>query len=149
MRCSSARKLLSPYIEKELTKAETAIFDAHVRDCVQCRTRLEEMQALHATFSSMEKLTAPPGFATRVMARTQEDKAKRLSLFPVFGRLIEAGAILLIIILGTRAGSLLGTAFNRQQTTIASSLSLDTFEAVQPNSIGGAYMAMMEGTHEK
>ena len=149
MRCSKARKLFSPYIDKTLTESETEMFEAHVRDCVQCRTRLEEMQALHDTFSSMERLIAPPGFATRVMARTQEDKAKRLSLFPVLGTLIEAAVVLVIIIIGTRAGSFLGTAFNRQQTTIASSLSLDTFAAVQPDSVGGAYMTMMEGTNEK
>ena len=149
MRCSKARKLFSPYIDKTLTESETEMFEAHVRDCVQCRTRLEEMQALHDTFSSMERLIAPPGFATRVMARTQEDKAKRLSLFPVLGTLIEAAVVLVIIIIGTRAGSFLGTAFNRQQTTIASSFSLDTFAAVQPDSVGGAYMTMMEGTNEK
>ena len=149
MRCSKARKLLSPYIDKELTKAEAELFDAHVRDCITCRTRLEEMQVLHDSFSSMERIHAPLGFATRVMAQAEETKATRLSLFPVFTRLIEAGLVLTVILIGTRAGNFLGTAFNRHQTTIASSLSLDTFEAVQPNSIGGAYMAMMEGTNEK
>jgi anti-sigma factor RsiW len=149
MRCSKARRLLSPYIDKELTKAEAELFDAHVRDCIKCRTRLEEMQAMHDTFSYMEGLNAPLGFATRVMANIKEKRTKRLSLFPVLSRLIEVAVVILVIIIGTRVGSLLGTAFTGQKTSIASSLSLDTFEAVQPNSIGGAYLAMMEGQNEK
>ncbi len=149
MRCSKARKLLSPYIDKELTKPEAELLDAHVRDCIKCRTRLEEMQAIHDTFSSMERLNAPLGFATRVMAHVQNNKARSLSLFPILSRLIEVAVIILVIIIGTRVGSLLGTAFTGQKTSIASSLSLDTFEAVQPNSIGGAYIAMMDGNNEK
>ncbi len=149
MRCSKARKLLSPYIDKELTKAEAELFDVHVRNCIKCRTMLEEIQAIHHTFSSMESLSAPLGFATRVMAHVQEKKTRRLSLFPVLGRLIEVAVVILMIIIGTRVGGLLGTAFTGQKTSITSSLSLDTFEAVQPNSIGGAYMAMMEGNNEK
>ncbi len=149
MRCSRAKKLFSPYIDKALTKAETELFDAHIRDCKKCRTMLEEMQAIHNTFSSMERLNAPYAFTTRVMATIDEKRTKRLSLFPVLSRLIEAAVVILVIIIGSRAGSLLGKTFAGQKTTIVSSLSLDAFESVQPNSIGGAYIAMMEGNNEK
>jgi anti-sigma factor RsiW len=149
MRCSKAKKLFSPYIDRALTKAEAELFDAHIRDCNECRSRLEEMKVLHNAFSSMERLNAPYGFTTRVMANINEKRAKRWSLFPVLGMVIEAAVVVLVIMIGTRAGSFLGTAFTGQKTSIASSLSLDTFEAVQPNSIGGAYLAMMEGQNEK
>ena len=149
MRCTNARKLFSPYIDKALTQAETEKFEAHIGTCTRCRSGLAQTMAVHTAFSSLEHLHVPSGFTTRVMAHAEETKATRLSLFPVFTRLIEAGLVLTVILIGTHAGSFLGTAFNRHQTTIASSLSLDTFEAVQPNSIGGAYMAMMEGTNEK
>ena len=149
MRCSKARKLFSPYIDKMLTEYETEMFEAHIGNCTQCRSGLEQTLAVHTAFGSLEPLRAPYGFTTRVMAGTEEKRAERLSWFPVLGRLIEAAVVLVVIIIGARAGSFLGTAFNRQQTTIASSLSLDTFAAVQPDSVGGAYMIMMEGTNEK
>ncbi|MCL4467451.1 MAG: zf-HC2 domain-containing protein [Deltaproteobacteria bacterium] len=149
MRCSKARKLFSPYIDKTLTESETEMFEAHIGACTQCRSGLEQTLAVHAAFGSLEPVRAPYGFATRVMTGLEEKREERWSLFPVLGRIIEAAVVLVIIIIGTRAGSFLGTALNRQQTTIASSLSLDTFASVQPDSVGGAYMTMMGVTNEK
>ncbi len=150
MRCSKARKLFSPSVDGALTAAELAGLDAHIQGCRTCRERLEQIRALHVRLSSLEPLHAPNGFTTRVMANISDDGAQRAwSFFPVVERFVEAAVLALVIIIGTRAGSFLGTAFTRQNTTIASTLSLDTLEADQPASIGGAYMAMMEGINEK
>ncbi len=150
MRCSKARKLFSPYIDRALSRAELDGFEAHIKGCSECRTELERLQALHVRLSSLEPLHAPHGFTTRVMAAIADRRSQpRWSPFSVLTWFAEAAVIALIIFIGARAGTFLGTAFTRPSTTIASTLSLDTFEAVQPGSIGGAYIAMMEGTNEK
>ncbi|MCL5792906.1 MAG: zf-HC2 domain-containing protein [Deltaproteobacteria bacterium] len=150
MRCSRARKLFSPYIDKELTKAEKELFDAHIRDCTKCQIRLKEMHALHDTFSYMKSLNAPYGFVTRVMSRAENENSRRsFSIFPIFATLAETLIVIGIIVIGIKSGSFIGKTFMNQKTALVASLSLDTFEAVQPNSIGGAYIAMMDGQNEK
>lgn len=149
MKCSKVKKLLSPYIDNELTGAQKELLDAHIKACTGCSKELETLQGLHTTFVAMQNITAPYGFATRVMAALEENKVKMPSFFPVFTRLAEAVLIIAIIIIGTRAGSFLGSMFMEQKTTLVSSLSLDSFEPVQPGSIAGAYTAMIEGTNEK
>ncbi len=146
MRCSEARKLFSPYIDKELTKAETELLDSHIRDCTKCQIRLNEMYALHDTFGHMKRLNAPYGFATRVMSRAENESPRRsFSIFPIFVTLAETLIVIGIIVIGIKSGSFIGNTFINQKTSLVASLSLDTFEAVQPNSIGGAYIAMMDG----
>ncbi len=149
MRCSKAKKLFSAAIDGEMTSLQRELFYSHIKNCIKCSEELEEIQGIHNAFTNMEKLSAPYGFATRVMAVLEENKVKRPSFFPVFTQLAEAVLIIAIIIIGTRAGSFLGSTFMEQKTTLVSSLSLDSFEPVQPGSIAGAYTAMLEGTNEK
>ncbi len=149
MRCSKAKKLLSPYIDNELSAGQKHLIESHVKGCAACSTKLEVLRGLQSSFAHLAMPQAPYGFATRVMSGIAERPKGVPLLLPVFTRLVEAAAIAAIILIGTKAGVLLGSAFVQQRSTMVSSLSLDSFESVQPNSIGGAYIAMMEGTHEK
>ncbi|MCL4558535.1 MAG: zf-HC2 domain-containing protein [Deltaproteobacteria bacterium] len=149
MRCSKARKLLSPYIDDELTAVQKGLIESHIKDCVRCGSRLEALRGIQSSFARLERPAAPYGFATRVMSGRAERQGSLPFLPPVFTRLMEAAVIAATILIGTKAGSFLGGAFTRQKTTIVSSLYLDNFESIQPRSIGGAYIAMVEGSDEK
>jgi anti-sigma factor RsiW len=140
-------KLISAYLDKELGLGEKTAFEAHVKGCSSCSHTLEEMRSLRAAFANVERHSAPYGFATRVMARTAElEKKKAPWLVPFFVRFAEAAVLLIVITVGILAGKVMtNNPPATTTTTIASSFSLDVFDATPPGSLGGAYLAMTEG----
>ena len=145
MRCSTARKNLSPYIDGELRSQESALLESHLAQCGRCAGELDEIKRLRSLFSQAERLTAPSGFRAGVMARVGQP-AKGLSFIPVFTRFAEAIAVVLAITTGGLMGGMLINALapNHKGAQVIASLSLDAFEALPPDSLGRAYLAMTE-----
>lgn len=150
MSCSKSN-LVSPYLDKELGADEMIAFEAHLRGCNHCTQQFEELRALHSAFSSVQRRQAPYGFAARVMARTAEREKKKAPWFfaPLFVRFAEAAVLLVVITLGIAAGNAVTNGRPASAANVASSFSLDLFEAAPPGSLGGAYLAMMEAGNEK
>jgi anti-sigma factor RsiW len=144
-------KLISAYLDQEVGLSEKNVFEAHVQGCSSCSHTLEEMRSLRAAFAKSERHPAPYGFATRVIARTAELERKRSPWsVPLFIRFAEAAVLLIVITVGILAGKVMTTSSSATNTTnIASSLSLDLFDATPPGSLGGAYLAMTEVENEK
>jgi anti-sigma factor RsiW len=144
-------KLISAYLDKELGLGEKATFEAHMQGCTRCSHALEELQSLRVAFANTERHQAPYGFATRVMARTAELEKKKMPwLVPLFVRFAEAAVLIIVISVGIFAGKVVMNSTSATITTsIASSLSLDLFDATPPGSLGNAYLAMTEVTNEK
>ncbi len=144
-------KLISAYLDQEMELGEKTAFETHVQGCNRCSHALEELQSLRAAFANTERHQTPYGFATKVMARTAElEKKKAPWLVPFFVRFAEAAVLLAVITVGILAGKVLMNSSTAANTTIiASSLSLDMFDATPPGSPGGAYLAMMEVRNEK
>jgi anti-sigma factor RsiW len=143
--------LISAYLDKELGLGEKAALEAHLQGCDICSHTLGELQSLRVSFSHVERHPAPYGFATRVIARTAElEKKKTPWLVPFFIRFAEAAVLLIVITVGILAGKAVTYSSSAANTmTIASSLSLDVFEATPPGSLGGAYLAITEARNEK
>ena len=80
------------------------------------------------------------------MERVGSQPAKGFSLFPVFIRFAEAGAIVLAITAGIMSGGTLisAAASHHKGEQVMAALSLETFEALPPDSLGRAYLAMTE-----
>jgi anti-sigma factor RsiW len=149
MSCSKS-KLVSAYLDKEMGPGEKTAFDTHLRGCNDCVQALEEMRSLRAAFVKAERYPAPYGFATRVMARTAELEKKKAPWFaPFFVRFAEAAVLLVVITVGILAGKVITKGSSVTTTNIASSLSLDMFDAAPPGSLGNAYLAMTEVRNEK
>jgi anti-sigma factor RsiW len=146
MRCSKAGKNLSPYIDNELEAKEIALLETHLAQCDQCTGKLEEMRQLEDLFSQTQEFSAPPAFRLNVMERVNDLPSKGFSFYPVFTRFAEVGALMLAITAGIMSGGLLINAFAPQHRggQVISSLSLETFEALPPDSLGRAYLAMTE-----
>jgi anti-sigma factor RsiW len=143
-------KLISAYLDKELRLGEKADLEAHVQGCASCSHTLEDMRLLRTAFANVERHPAPYGFATRVMARTAELEKKKAPWFvPFFVRFAEAGILLVVITMGILAGKVMTNGSSTTTTNIASSLSLDMFDATPPGSLGNAYLAMTEVRNEK
>ena len=144
-------KLISAYLDKEMGFGEKTAFETHLQGCNSCSHSLEEMRSLRAAFANAERHQAPYGFATRVMARTAALEKKRAPWsVPLFIRFAEAAALVIVITIGILAGTVMTNERSAvTATNIASSLSLDLFDAAPPGSLGGAYLAMTEVRNEK
>jgi anti-sigma factor RsiW len=144
-------KLISAYLDNEVGPGEKTAFEAHVQGCDRCSRALEGLRSLRAVFTNTERHQAPYGFATRVMARTAALEKKRSPWsIPLVIRFAEAAALVIVIIIGILAGRVMTNSFSASKPlNIASSLSLDLFDATPPGSLGNAYLAMTEVTNEK
>jgi anti-sigma factor RsiW len=155
--------LISEYLDKELHGADRAAFETHVQGCAVCSRELEDLRSLQKAFAQAEHHAAPYGFANRVLARAAEpapspyplpsgERIKVRGWFVPFSiRFAEAMVLLVVITVGILAGRIMtnGRSIVSNPTNIASSLSLDMFDATPPGSLGNAYRAMMEVRNEK
>ena len=150
MKCSKARKLISPYIDGELTERDCRILEDHTKVCHKCRAEFEEGKELHNLFANADKFKAPYGFHTRVMANISAGNIRVNSRVPFFVRLAEAGFIILVIAFGIFSGSLAIKGYPQDKARdVMASLSLDVFDSAPPDSLGGVYLAMTETKNEK
>ncbi len=143
--------LISAYLDEELQASDRAALEAHLQGCAECGAALEDMRSLRAAFANAERHQAPYGFATRVMARAAElEKKKTPWHVPLIMRFAEAAVLLVVITVGILAGRVMTKGSLATNTpTVASSLSLDVFDATPPGSMGGAYLVMTEAENEK
>ena len=75
MRCPKT-KLISSYIDGELSAEERALLESHINKCQECAGELEEFQKIHKLFASASTFKAPLGFSTRVLAISEQKKQK-------------------------------------------------------------------------
>ncbi len=145
MRCSKATKLFSPYMDAELSEREQKSLEIHLRDCEECCAKFHEIRNISHMFSQTEKFKAPHGFSTRVMANLAEDRSEKRWLIPLFTKFAEALVVLAVITTGIVSGNfLVETTLAASERNIAIFFSLDAFDTTSRDSVGGAYLAMME-----
>ena len=150
MKCSKAHKLISPCIDGKLPDRNSRRLKDHLKVCHKCRAEFEKTKELHNLFANVERVKAPYGFHTRVMANISSGKIRISSRIPVFARLAEAVVIILVIAFGVLSGSLLTKDYMPDKARdVIASLSLDLFESASPDSLGGVYFAMTEVRDEK
>jgi anti-sigma factor RsiW len=148
MDCIKARKLLSASIDNELKPDESEEFVFHLQACESCSRELKELSSIHELFESAERYQAPYGFATRVMARVDEQAAPwyrtLFSRRPVFLRFVEVVFAMVVVIMGIVTGNVLMADRPRagQPAAVQQALSLDVFEATPSGSLGSVYLAV-------
>lgn len=155
MRCSPFHQLIALAVDDRLSPKEKEALSSHLRTCPGCREALEDTQKIHELFSSTERFSAPYGFSSRVIAGLEEQVSSSWWSFftqrPLFLKTLEWGFALIIIMTGLFFGNLWTTDGLSPKGPLAlkESFSLDVFQATPPDSIGGAYLALEEGSHEK
>ena len=115
MNCEQMNDLLWAFLDGELTAQEEEQMHAHLEQCADCRALLEQLQTLRTSFSDLEEIPAPKGFADGVMNRIKaESKPKVIPLFkrPQIRALtaMAACAVLFVGLGGIRMGSSKGEA---------------------------------------
>jgi anti-sigma factor RsiW len=155
MKCRHARKMISQYVDGELSPEKKSDFDTHVDSCFYCRKALEETRTLHGLFASAERFPAPYGFVTRVLANLEGEEGLRLRnrrfIRPYFRRVAQAALALVVMTFGVISGNLFLAQRTEPigQTAVQETFSLDLFQATPPDSIGGIYVTLMRSRHEK
>jgi anti-sigma factor RsiW len=146
MRCSKAQKYLSPYVDGELEAGKGSLLVSHVACCDRCAGELDRILQLRGLFAQTQRLSAPPAFNGKVMERISSQPAKGFPLVPVFIRFAEAFVFVLAITAGVMSGGILINVYapHHKGAQVISSLSLETFETLPPDSMGSAYVAMTE-----
>ncbi len=151
MKCSNARKLISPYIDGELSAGAKKDIEDHMRACESCRSEMKETQELHQLFVTTDKFKAPYGLRERIMANVntagRTDWSPRI---PIPVRLAEAAMVLVLIAVGIMSGRLMVKGLMPEKAgSEMASLHLDLFQSTPPGTLGGAYLAMTEERNEK
>ncbi len=156
MKCKHAKKLISPYIDNELSQTDRHTLAAHIEICPACRQELEKTESVSAMLTAVDRPSAPLGFATRVMAGIDEESEahgfwRALGLHPHLLKALEVAFALVIVIIGVLSGNMLMTdrATPVQVAELRGSFHLEVFESVPPDSIGGIYVSMTGVTSEK
>jgi len=146
MRCSTAQKYLSPYIDCELEARKGSLLESHLAHCDRCAGELDTILQLRGLFAQTERFSAPPAFRAKVMERIGSQPAKGFPLVPAFTRFAEAFVFVLAITAGIMSGGILFNVYapHHNGAQVISSLSLETFETLPPDSMGNAYLAMTE-----
>ena len=159
MKCSKVKRFISPYADGELTGKQRELFEFHLNTCRSCRLELQEIQKLHRICISSEKYAAPDGFDTMVMAGITEKESGRFAIPSLFLRIGEISIVLATIGIGVISGSILSKPFSHESATsrnacqaiqkLQSDFSLNIFEPAPPDSLGGAFLTMMEAENER
>jgi len=146
MRCFSVRKRLSPYIDGELQAREARKLESHLIACLRCAADYEGMAGAHRLFAGAQRFPAPQGFSAGVMDKVQVLPAKTFSAVPLLVRFAGAAAVVLAIAAGAASGNVMMTSLvphrGPEGETVMASLSLDSFEASPPGSLGHGYLSV-------
>lgn len=98
--CEEFAALLDPYIDGELSPAETARVREHLRTCDGCRAYVQAALAMRDAFPEAENTPVPDGFAAGVMAAIRADAAPRKRRRPRWAKtLLPLAACCAIVVL--------------------------------------------------
>lgn len=98
MTCMETQKMITPFINDELTLEETELFIDHVNSCLECR---EELEVYYALLTAMKQLDEDKilydDFSMELSAKL--DKAQEKIINAKFTYYRKKGALLLIILI--------------------------------------------------
>lgn len=149
MRCKKAHRLMSAALDGELSTREQDLLAEHLKQCTACGNEFHAFQGMHRVLLQSERFTAPAGLSRRVMTRL--DTVKPQPFFaPLWMHFAEALMVFVVVGIGIVSGNLFSNSLGlgNNDKGIAS-LSLEIFDAAPRESVGGAYLAMLEVGHEK
>jgi anti-sigma factor RsiW len=155
VKCSHARKMISQYVDDELTPDDKKDFGSHIQSCASCREAVGEARAIHELFASAGRFPAPYGFVTRVLANLDEKEASRAGRVfggrPLFLRAAQVAFAVIAMTVGVISGNLLlpESRDHIGQTAVQETFSLDLFQATPPGSIGRIYNTLMRPSNEE
>jgi hypothetical protein len=104
MNCNNAQRLLSAYVDAELSSAEMDRVRRHVLDCDCCRFEEEDLRRLKSILTCTPLVEPPPGFEARLSSRVFAGDSKSevrplVETWPLLsGVTLVAAALTLLIV---------------------------------------------------
>ena len=158
MKCDEIKKLLSPYIDGELTAENELRVEKHINACRECAFELEKLHATWALLDKSAKVEAPPFFAAKVKHRIDKKSSQKHApqIIEIFLRRVPlTAAVTAGLIAGLFLGRYLGEIvhYNKtltQENNITQEIisSVDEFTAYPPQSLSETYVALLENNNE-
>ena len=74
--CSSAQKLMSPFIDSMITAAEAEHLDLHVAMCQPCRRQLQSYKSMRSLLARVEKPVVPDDMVLDTRVRLSQERNK-------------------------------------------------------------------------
>jgi Putative zinc-finger len=74
--CSSAQKLMSPFIDSMVTSAEAERLDTHVALCQPCRRQLQSYKSMRSFLAMVEKPVLPDDMVLETRVRLSQERNK-------------------------------------------------------------------------
>ena len=104
MTCSKYERLLSAFLDRELTSAETAMVKKHVIECASCARLLDEFERIKDALEQLEPAEEPEGvfdmglIRTRALQLEMEEEGssagtRRYGMFSFLGRALLPAAL--------------------------------------------------------
>lgn len=124
--CRDMEQLLAAYADGELNKAEAERVEQHVANCPHCAALLDDYLALNQALASCA-VTAPEGFADRVMDAVEKEKTAAPK---TVGRGVRLGRIAPFV--GVAAAAVICISVVSTSLVRFVIKNLDDFEAVAP-----------------
>ena len=72
--CSSAQKLMSPFIDSMVTAAEAEHLESHVTLCQPCRRQLQSYKSMRSLLASAEQPAAPADMVLETRVRLSQER---------------------------------------------------------------------------
>jgi anti-sigma factor RsiW len=150
MRCPTAKRKMTAFLDGELPIKEREALSMHLESCEKCRIELNQMSEVSDYLDLVKEVTPPPFLAARVKQRIKDlKKAERYPL-PLFGRAGRAGlataavAVLSVsVLVGGRLGrgiyELKADRASREEVEIVDFLGMGSFDGASEGSLVSAY----------
>jgi predicted anti-sigma-YlaC factor YlaD len=93
--------LVSSFVDGEITESDRFLVDEHIKNCLDCRTFVEQIHQMREGISAIGDVELAPGFAARVrnmIVRQEEQSEKWLSIERLARNTVFAIAFVMLII---------------------------------------------------
>jgi len=81
MTCSVVKRLMSLYLDGEVTRRDLTQVDDHLRSCEECAALYSSLQATQALVGAVGRRAAPPDLALRLRVAVSQEITNRRSLW--------------------------------------------------------------------
>lgn len=110
--CEDFQSLIESYIDNELTREQTHLFEAHISSCNNCREALEFAKSIRQVLTALPEIDVPEDFNSAVMQRIKSECKAPKKSFGLYAKKYGALAacVVLAVVIG---GGLSETDFSK------------------------------------
>jgi len=100
MKCRQIEKLLSPYLETELSLEEKALVENHIKECPKCSDLLSSMREARNSMAQIPEIDVSPSLMRRLYEIPNKKSKRSFDFFlkPALQPILAAAMVLITVI---------------------------------------------------